>query len=145
MSPSVVGRIVKETCESLCTVLKEKGLKECPSDESSWKDVPREFKEKWHFPNYLGTLDGKHVMMQAPHNSGSSFFNYKNFFSIVLLGICDAKYRFIIVDIGDSGVYTTAVSWGLPLRIIHSKCRPLLRSKNQQCCLTCLMQIMLIV
>ena len=43
--------------------------------------------------------------MQAPVNSGSSFFNYKRTHSVVLLAICDAQYHFILVDI----VKTTAI------------------------------------
>ena len=32
--------------------------------------------------------------------SGTLFYNYKTFYSIVLLAICDAKYNFILFDIG---------------------------------------------
>ena len=43
------------------------------------------------------------MVMFQPAGSGSSFFNYKRTHGIVLLGVCDAKYKFILVDIGDSG------------------------------------------
>ena len=43
------------------------------------------------------------MVMQAPHKSGSSFFYYQKTHSIVLMAICNAKYEFTMVDIGDSG------------------------------------------
>lgn len=36
-------------------------------------------------------------------NSGTEFFNYKNFFSVVLMGVVDANYCFIFVDCGCQG------------------------------------------
>lgn len=39
-------------------------------------------------------------MTEKPKNSGSLFFNYKKDFSVVLLVLGDADYKFVTVDIG---------------------------------------------
>ena len=67
-----------------------------------WKRISKEFYDLWDFPNCCGASDGKHVTVQAPVSSGSSFYNYKGTFSLVLLAVCDARYRYI-VDICDEG------------------------------------------
>ena len=50
-------------------------------------------------PN-LGALDGKHVAIKCPEDSGSIFYNYQCFYSIVLIALVDAKYRFVWIDVG---------------------------------------------
>lgn len=57
----------------------------------------------WQFPHCLGAVDGKHVAITPPHDAGSFFFNYKEFHSLVLLAVVNAKYEFIMCDFGTNG------------------------------------------
>lgn len=43
----------------------------------------------------MGSIDGKHIRLRCSANSGSMYFNYKQYYSIVLM----ASYRFLMVDV----------------------------------------------
>lgn len=68
-----------------------------------WVEVAERFYTLWNLPNCVGSLDGKHIRITAPINSGSTFINYKGYFSIVLLAVVDADGFFITIDIGEYG------------------------------------------
>ena len=61
------------------------------------------FQDQWQFPNCLGALDGKHISIIPPPSSGSTFYNYKHSFSVVLMALVDSNYRFLYVDVGCNG------------------------------------------
>ena len=105
---STVCKIVRETCDALWKSLQPLYVK-APATEEEWKGVSDQFDRMWNFPHCIGAIDGKHITIQAPANSGSTYFNYKgsHYFnykgshSVVLMAVCDALYCFILVDIGD--------------------------------------------
>ena len=45
----------------------------------------------------------KEIAIRCPPKSGSTYFSYKQFHSIILMAHIDAGYEFIIVDIGAYG------------------------------------------
>ena len=74
-----------------------------PSTVDEWHQVANSFESQWNFPHCLGALDGKHVVMQAPKNSGSVYYNYKGTFSVVLMALVGANYKFLYIDVGSCG------------------------------------------
>jgi len=79
---ATVYRIIIETCRSIVANLMSEVIPQ-PTEER-WKQIANDFWTHWNFPNCLGALDGKHVTIQAPPNTGSNVFNYKKTFSVVL-------------------------------------------------------------
>ncbi|XP_064795092.1 uncharacterized protein LOC135515346 [Oncorhynchus masou masou] len=71
--------------------------------EEDWRTIAAENLERWNFPNCLGSIDRKHVVIQAPLCSGSQFYNYKGIYSVVLLAVVDAIYCFRVVGAYSKG------------------------------------------
>ena len=71
--------------------------------QQDWSRIETGFRLRWDFPNCVGAIDGKHIAIRSPPNSGSLYYNYKNHFSIVLMAVVDAGYGFIVVDVGNYG------------------------------------------
>lgn len=90
-----------ETCDALWTVLQPAYLKS--PDEAAWQKSADTFGDSLGFPNCCGAIDGKHIQIKAPNNSGTMFYNYLKTFSIILLAVCDADKNFLYVDIGAYG------------------------------------------
>lgn len=97
-----MSKIIKETCHAIWEGLQGEYLK-VPQTAEEWSKIADDFETEWNFPNCLGALDGKHIITECPKNGGSAYYNYKNFHSIVLLAVCDAKYCFNLVDVGSYG------------------------------------------
>ena len=98
---STVHYIIKDTCLAIWNELKDEFMP-IPKMQD-WRKIESEFWTWWNFPNCIGAIDGKHIMLQAPARSGSVFYNYKGTFSIVLMAIVDAQYRFTFIDVGACG------------------------------------------
>ena len=71
-----------------------------PTTEQEWREIAENYAQRWNFPNCISAFDGKHILIKPP---GESYHNYKHTFSIVLLALVDADYKFIYVDIGTNG------------------------------------------
>ena len=99
---TTVSNIVSEVCTALYDELSPMYLR-APSTEAEWRHIAEDFESLWDLPHCIGALDGKHVGIDCPKNTGTQYFNYKGFFSIILLAICDARYNFVLFDIGQYG------------------------------------------
>lgn len=51
------------------------------------------------------------VRIDPPFLLGSAYYNYKDFYSIILLAVVDAQLRFIYIDLGTNGRMSDSYVW----------------------------------
>lgn len=106
---ATVRLIVKEVCEAIWSEVGP-DVMAFPT-VTGWRQLAQDFGRRWQFPNCVGSVDGKHVMIKKPAHSGSINFNYKGFCSIVLMAVVDAMYRFTFISVGGNGQESDGGVW----------------------------------
>ena len=104
MGKPTIQEAINDTYDAIWDVMQPEFMPK-PKKED-WQRIERGFHQCWNFPNCLGAVDGKHISVNKPPESGTLFHNYKGYFSIVLLALVDANYKFIAVNIGEYGANT---------------------------------------
>lgn len=106
---STAIEIIKEACLVIHEALSEVFLQ--APDKTGWRNIAKGFKNIWNLANCIGAVDGKHIFIKATSKSVSYYFNYKKFFSIVLLACCNHKYELTCVDVGAFGGESDGGIW----------------------------------
>ena len=70
---STVSKIIRETSKAIWDILSPVYLKS-PSSEVEWKQVADDFSGIWNLPNVIGAIDGKHIDIECPKNTGWKAF-----------------------------------------------------------------------
>ena len=74
-----------------------------PKGEAETRDAIEAFEEISSFPQVVGAIDGSHIPIASPNEDANDYYNRKQFHSVVLQGVADAKGRFIHVSTGYAG------------------------------------------
>lgn len=86
---STVAEVVYSTCKVIQKILQPSCLPALTKNRLL--ATADGFKRRTSYPHILGAIDGKHMNLKAPKNSGTKFYNYKKTFSVVLMAVCDSR------------------------------------------------------
>ncbi|XP_012161742.1 protein ALP1-like [Ceratitis capitata] len=110
VSNSSVCRIVREFCAAVWNALKPNYLNYFPLTETVAQTIVNDF-NNMGFPQCIGALDGCHIEVKPKKEDAVDYYNYKGWYSVVLLALVDSRYRFLYINVGspgrcnDSGIY----------------------------------------
>ena len=99
--------IVIEVCEAIINNLWQDHVeKKFPKTREDFVNCMVEMESLWQFPCCFGAIDGCHIPIKCPpggREPNKEYHNFKNFYSIVLMAMVDAHYRFIWASCGFPG------------------------------------------
>ena len=81
---SIITKFIQQVLDAIYTVLKD--------DRS---ELAGQRYKRWQFPHPYALADGKYTALFHPFHSASESYNYKGFFSIVLMAHVDYDYKLI--------------------------------------------------
>ena len=98
---ATVGEIVIDTCNSIATFLLPKYV--CLPQNECLRQTLNGFQSRWGFPQTVGAIDGTHIPIMCPLDSGTDYYNRKGFYSMLIQAVVDFRGIFIDVNIGWPG------------------------------------------
>ena len=96
---TTICKFVPKVCLAILVEFQEEYLN-CLTTPEYWKQIKERLRTRLHVPHTLRALDRKHITMKKPKKSGSAYYVYKSFFTLVLLALVDTEYRFLWVYVG---------------------------------------------
>ena len=104
---STVCSIVHEVCQVLVDQLwNESVSSHMPKTREDFKKKMLDMEEFWQFPCCWAAVDGCHIPLKCPPGgleACKEYHNFKNFYSVVLMGMVDSHYRFVWGSCGYPG------------------------------------------
>lgn len=94
---STLSKVVEEVCYAFVTFMVPKLIK-LPKSQDEMLVKISEFEAKFGMTQAFGCIDGTHIPLKAPIVNSQDYYNYKQFFSINVQGVCDFKGYFMDVD-----------------------------------------------
>ena len=83
---NTISLFIPKVCQAIIDEYTDEVMK-CPTTPEEWRAISDKFADRWNFPHTSGALDGKPVNCKCPPNSGSLYYNYKEFYSVVLMAL----------------------------------------------------------
>ena len=107
LGTSTVCEIIVEVSSAIVSTLWQSSVaKLFPSNLLELEESMTSFEELWQFPCCFAAVDGCHLPIKCPIGgleSAKEYYNFKNFYSIVIMAMVDAKKRFIWASSGFPG------------------------------------------
>ena len=98
-------------CNEVAKAIVDNMWEECvtrhmPKSEEDFRKKILDMEELWQFPCSWSAVDGCHIPIKCPAGGPESckeYHNFKNFYSVVLMAMVDANYRFVWASCGFPG------------------------------------------
>ena len=104
---STVCGIVSEVAKAIINNLwSDQVLRHFPRNEEEFREKILDMEEFRQFPCSWAAIDGCHIPLKCPTGglqANKEYHNFKNFYSVVLMGMVDARRRFVWVSYGFPG------------------------------------------
>ena len=101
---ATVGEIVIDTCNSIAIFLLPKYVR--LTQNECLRQILNVFQSHWGFPQTVGAIDGTHIPIMCPLDSGTDYYNRKGYYSMLMQAVVDFRGIFIDVNIGWPGKST---------------------------------------
>lgn len=90
---STVSKLLMEFCNAIQIAFKS--FIKFPGTEEERAYIASKFLSRWQFPNTFGVVDGTHIAIVPPNGKRTDYYNYKSYYSINVLAICNHEYKFM--------------------------------------------------